>query len=397
MDDGSLSHIPGATIVTLATMGFAVQDCEALRQVLGCFGVEASLHKNKSLYVRAASINQFMALVAPYVLREFDYKLPERYRLVPKENPLFVVDDIERVRHVSVAERGNASWEVRPTFKLYKKACRGHYGAKTESFDWKYDLTVEDNHNFFVGPLRVLVSNSKCAKHAFLSELVKVNQYRKRFHATSDSLEKFMGAEDHAVDKHDMEADMKNRLADLTCRWGHPQEIGCIRYLIDCLLDEDNRDKQAAIRAAAYCWGVSLDMSKYFYRWALSELRTIFIDRIRVPITEDDLLYLALSYDSFVEVCERVGIANGKTLIATMGGTRVKIPTLAHIIRQKESYRIWQEIERTDKNPDAIAEVAARHKKTPRGATEMYEEMCEILNPRRAGEYYIYKENDEHD
>jgi hypothetical protein len=237
---------------------------------------------------------------------------------------------------------------------------------------------------------------SKCAKHAFLSELGKVNLYRKRFHATSDNLEKFIGAEDHDVDKHDLAAEVKARIATLTCRWGHPQEIGCIGYLIECILDEDNRDKQAAIRASAYAWGISLDMAKFFYRWAICELRTVLLEKIRVPITQDDLLYLSESYTTFIDTVNIIGIEAAKKLIAVQGGSRIKIPTLAHLARLKENYQIWQEIEQTDKDPDSIAEVAARHKKTPRTAAEAYEEMCEILNPRRAGEYYIFGENDEH-
>ena len=394
MDDGSLTHIPGATIITLATMGFTRLECEALRQALTRFSIEAT--KNKGLYVRAASVERFMTLIAPYVLREFDYKMPARYRLIPKLDPLFVVDRIERVCHVSVAERGSASWEVRHRFKLYEQSS-GHYGASTESFGWKYDLTVEDNHNFFAGEKKILVSNSKCAKHAFLSELVKVNQYRKRYHATSDSLERFIGAEDHAVDKHDLETEMKMKLQTLTCRWGHPQEIGCIRFLIDCILDEDNRDKQAAIRAAAYAYCVTMEMAKFFYRWAICELRGLFIDKIRVPISEDDLFYLSETYTPFVDISDTLGIEDAKLLVAKHGGTRVKIPTLTHLLRLKENYQIWQEIEGTDKDPDSIAAIAARHKKTARSATEAYEEMCETLNPRRAGEYYIFRDNDEHD
>jgi hypothetical protein len=71
---------------------------------------------------------------------------------------------------------------------------------------------------------------SKCAKNAFRSELVKVNQFRKRYYTTSDNLEQFYGHEDHEVNKHDMADEVRNRIHDLTCRWGDPQEIGAIRY-----------------------------------------------------------------------------------------------------------------------------------------------------------------------
>src|SRR5574343_1036332 len=74
---------------------------------------------------------------------------------------------------------------------------------------------------------------SKCAKNAFRSELAKVNQYRKRYHVTSDNLEKFYGVEDHEVDKHDATVETHSRLSQIFVRWGDPQEQGALRYLVN--------------------------------------------------------------------------------------------------------------------------------------------------------------------
>lgn len=236
---------------------------------------------------------------------------------------------------------------------------------------------------------------SKCAKHAFLSELVKVNQYRKRYHATSDSLEKFIGAEDHEVDKHDLAAEVRQKLDSLTCRWGDPQEIGALQFLIECIIDEDNRDRQGAIRGAAYAYGISMDMSKFFYRWALTALRSAFIEKIRVNFTDQDLFLLSESYTDFVDLHDDVPWENLWRVMVKHGGKRIKIPTISHVISLKEGYQMWKEIEATPKDPSSIAEVAERHKKTAKTAAQTYEDMCEKLNPRRAGEYFIFHPNDD--
>ena len=236
---------------------------------------------------------------------------------------------------------------------------------------------------------------SKCAKHAFLSELVKVNQYRKRYHATSDSLEKFIGAEDHAIDKHDLAAEVRHKLDDLTCRWGDPQEIGALRFLIECIIDEDNRDRQGAIRGAAYAYGISMDLSKFFYRWSLTALRSAFIDKIRVNFTEQDLFLLSESYTDFADLHDIVPWEYLWKVMVVKGGSRLKIPATGHVISLKENYMIWREIEATSKDPLSIAEVAERHNKTPKTAAQAYEEMCEKLNPSRAGEYYIFHPKDD--
>ena len=236
---------------------------------------------------------------------------------------------------------------------------------------------------------------SKCAKHAFLSELVKVNQYRKRYHATDDSLEKFIGVEDHAIDKHDLAAEVRQKLDGLTCRWGDPQEVGALGFLIECIVDEENRDRQAAIRGAAYAFGISMDMSKFFYRWALTALRSAFMDKIRVNFSEQDLFLLSESYTDFADLHDIIPWEYLRKLMVVKGGQRIKIPTISYVVAQKENYMMWREIEATPKDPASIAEVAERHKKTAKTAAQAYVEMCEKLDPRRAGEYYIFRSNDD--
>lgn len=233
---------------------------------------------------------------------------------------------------------------------------------------------------------------SKCAKNAFRSELVKVNQYRKRYHVTSDNLEKFYGVEDHEVDKHDAAADVRSKLDELTCRWGDPQEIGAIRFLILCIIDDDH-EKQAAIRSAAYAYGISFELSKFFYNWAIVNLRQAFYEKVYVPFTEHDLLLASESYTFWPEVLNIVGIDKGKELSAILGGQRVKIPSLQHIGKLRDNYNLARDIERSDLDPEAVAEVARKHKKTVRTAQEVFNEMVEQLDPRRYGEHTIFGED----
>jgi len=241
---------------------------------------------------------------------------------------------------------------------------------------------------------------SKCAKNAFRSELVKVNQFRKRYHVTSDNLEKFFGAEDHAVDKHDMATEVRAKLANLTCRWGTPQEIGAIHFLIECILEEDH-DKQAAVKGAAYAYGISIELAKFFYSWALVALRDQMYRRIRVPFTEEDLVRAAYSYTHFVSLFDMPNTpftwpVHGKYLCANYGGMRFKIPTIAQLAALVEAKQIFDEVEIGDKDPDSVAEVGERHGKNARTAQDLYHEMVEVLNPRRSGEYEVYGDDDSH-
>jgi len=230
---------------------------------------------------------------------------------------------------------------------------------------------------------------SKCAKNAFRSELVKVNQYRKRYHVTSDNLEKFYGAEDHEVDKHDLADEMRSKLDELTCRWGDPQEIGAIRFLTTCVL-EDDHDKQASIRSASYAYGISFELSKFFYNWVIVNLRHAFYEKVFIPFTEYDLMLAAESYTFWPEFVNIVGIEKAKECSAKLGGQRVKFPTLQYFAKLRENHRVAREIERSDLDPETVAEIARKHNKTPRMAQEVYNEMVDLIDPKRYGEHNIF-------
>ncbi len=240
---------------------------------------------------------------------------------------------------------------------------------------------------------------SKCSKNAFRSELVKVNQFRKRYHVTSDNLEKFFGVDDHEVDRHDAAHEVRAKLESLTCRWGDPQEIGAIHFLLECIVEEDH-DKQNSIRAAAYAWGISFELSKFFYSWAIVAMRDVMYEKIRIPFTEQDLFRLQHSYSDILNLLDLPGTPftweQVKWLIATHGGKRIKIPTIAQLAKLREDKEIFDEIDESDKDPDSVALVAKKHSKTQRTAQETYYDMVNTLDPRRSGEHEIYGDSSTH-
>jgi hypothetical protein len=236
---------------------------------------------------------------------------------------------------------------------------------------------------------------SKCAKNAFISQLVKRNQYNKRFVSGSDSIEKYAGQEDHASDKRDLAEEFRNDLSGLYCRWGSPQEQGALRYLIECVIDQDNHNKPGAIRGAAFAYGISLDMSKFFYSWVLFALRDVHYHRIRVPFTNEDLIRHAYSYTHFADLFQGVPSDSIMWMIATKGGTRIKIPTLSEVTKLIQDERLCQEIDRSDKDPDSICEIARKYGKTQRYAEDVFCERAELLDPNRSGEFNLYGDDDE--
>ena len=185
---------------------------------------------------------------------------------------------------------------------------------------------------------------------------------------------------------------MRSRLDDLTCRWGDPQEIGSIRFLTLCIIDDDH-DKQAAIRSAAYAYGISFDLSKFFYNWAIVNLRHAFYEKVYIPFTEYDLMLAAESYTFWPEIVNIVGTEKAKEISAKLGSQRIKIPSLQYFAKLRENHLLARDVEQSDLDPDAVAEVARKHKKTPRTAQEVFTEMVEQIDPKRYGEHSIFDEN----
>jgi len=230
---------------------------------------------------------------------------------------------------------------------------------------------------------------SKCAKNAFRSEVVKVSQYRKRFHVTSDNLEKFYGMDDHEVNKLDLARDVRSRIDAMTCRWGDPQEIGAVRFLIESIIMDDH-DKHAAVKSAACAWGISLELSRFFYNWSLVALRQQLYEKARVPFTEQDLIRAAHSYTFLPDLIDIIGVDQTRKLIAIMGGSRFRLPTMASITKLKDDHQLHHELAISDQDPDSFAGVARKRKRTLRTAEQIFHEMTDTIDPRRSGEHEIY-------
>ena len=231
---------------------------------------------------------------------------------------------------------------------------------------------------------------STCAKHAFLSELAKTNQFKRRFHVTSDNLEKFYGKEDHDQFKDDAAAEVLKNIKTITVRWGDPVYIGAVRYAIEAMVEDRAKDKAAIIRGMCYAYGLSPEMGKFFYNWALFALRDALHERIRVPFTREDLFRHRYTFTQLVDLLEIISWTQFERLVSVMGGQRLKIPTLVQLNRLHQDYMLRETIDKTDLDPTSVAAVAAKEGKTYKSAVEIYEDMSRTVDPHLSGEYEVF-------
>ena len=235
---------------------------------------------------------------------------------------------------------------------------------------------------------------SMCAKHAFLSEISKVNQHRKRFHVTGDTLEKFYGTEDHESTKNDGAIEAKRHVKQITARWGDPVMLGAVRMVIDSMIEERPQDRQAVIRTVSYAYGLSPEMAKFLYNWGLFALRDAMYEKNSARYTLQDIIRHKETHSHLVDLIDIIGFETFKKVVALLGGTRLKIPTQPLLARWHEEYLIKCEIEEEGLDPDSVARVAKRHGKSEKAASEIFETMTHELSPERSGEHYVYDDGD---
>lgn len=237
---------------------------------------------------------------------------------------------------------------------------------------------------------------STCAKNAFRSEVAKQRQHTTRYHATADNLEKFVGTEDHEVDRHDLMAEVERRIKGISVRWGDPQELGAVRYMVECLRDVERQppNKIAILNGARYAFGLSDEMIKFFYQWSLFALRDALADTRRVPFTRQDVLRLNHSYSFLPDVIDVIGWEPFCRLVKLMGGQRIKLPTLSQMDRMHSEFLLRQELDETDLTPEAFEGVAKRRGTSTRSAGDIFAELSDQLGGQRTGEHPLYQESE---
>jgi len=386
MDDGSLCQSPTTGAVyraMISTCSFSEEDnLKLAEQIQRRLGISLTVKRRKTgyfeLYVDKASYDRFYTVVAPYIISSLRYKLPEAYRSVPYQGFTAVAQELIPI----------TTWKVTEP-KGHKKAGSRTGAGFTPDWEWKYDVTIADNYNFLAES--VLVHN--CSKNAFRSEVVKQNQFRARYHTTGENLERFFGSEDPAIDKHSLSAGVNQRIEGITCRWANAQEKDVIRFHIAAILSGMTKNKAGLIRTGAYAYGVSPEYSKFFYSWALYQLRTVFLDMTRVPITEQDLFRMTYQYDHLTDLLDIITWPQLKQIIATLGGTRLRIPTITQLIKARQQLTCYERIDASDMDPDSVVAAANDSHVSRRTAQEVFEEMSERMARETDSDEELYDED----
>lgn len=237
---------------------------------------------------------------------------------------------------------------------------------------------------------------STCSKNAFRSEIARHRQHTNRHHATGDNLEKFVGDEDHAVMRHDAASDVHRRVQEISVRWGDPHELGSVRFVIDCLTDEERQppERQQIINGVMYAYGLSPELAKFFYQWGLFALRDALYDKVHAPFTKQDVLRMRETHTFIPDIIDIVGWDRFSELIVKLGGTRIKLPTVAQLARLHDEYSMQREIQATDLSPDGMEAAARRRGRTLKNAEALFTELSESLGNHRSGEHPLYREDE---
>lgn len=382
MDDGHLNHRVGKIknstyAISLHTECFSREDCDKLIQALwDKFGLKSEFVKRSwadygFLVIKQPHVQQFLELVAPYVISSMRYKLPPDLKAVPYHDLDFIDERLAPCDFV-----------VKPVYN-----CQAQNGI---DFTKKYDITVADTRNFVADG--IVVHN--CSKHVFLGEVARASQYRNRYHATGDNLEKFVGAEDHGVIRHEASEAVRDMLHGLTCRWGDKQIMCCLRYHLECVVENPRGNKKHAIRGGAYAAGINPELSKFLYHWAIFALRDAMYDRLAMPYTEQDLFRLQHSFTYLPDLLNVITWKQFMQVIALLGGTRLRIPTVAQLERFKQEHLLFVDMNKSAGDPESAAQIARKYKMSVGSAEEAFVRMADETRGDRAGDFSLYEGGD---
>jgi hypothetical protein len=164
--------------------------------------------------------------------------------------------------------------------------------------------------------------------------------------------------------------------------------LGAINYLIECVLSHDH-NRRRAITAVCYAWAIPPQLARFFYTWVLFALRNAYYEKVHVPFTEQDVLRHLHSYSLQPDIIDIIGWSNYKRLIMTMGGQRIKLPTLHQLAKEHQDYRMMREIDQTALDPKSVETIGKKYKRSFPAAAKIYEDMLERTAPHRAGEFSL--------
>ena len=232
---------------------------------------------------------------------------------------------------------------------------------------------------------------STCAKNVFRSELVKTTTFTKRVHCTDDdaALERLSGFTDDGQDAKDRSDAILTKIQGMTAPWASDEMRGAIRYIIECIMEDDHR-RQDCIRGAAFAWGLSMDTTKFLYSWTHVQIKIELDDEKFVRFTDQDLFMAHYRNTPWPQVVDIAGWKVANKIFACIGGQRLKVPTIAELARLKQQGQMVQEILNSDKDPESIAKIAKRFGKTEKSATDIYVSMTGVMNPMVSGEFPVY-------
>lgn len=161
MDDGSIIHHnqPGRQDrCSLHCQGFGTQNVKLIADWFNSRGYDCNLvYENEEfgteIRFTVDGAGAFLNTIAPYVIPQFNYKLPEVLRKIEK---------IQWWKHqINGYDQSLIEANVERVDKNYK--------VKEEWLKYKYDIQVEDNHNYFAN--NILVHNSNIQKGIAISGL----------------------------------------------------------------------------------------------------------------------------------------------------------------------------------------------------------------------------------
>lgn len=240
----------------------------------------------------------------------------------------------------------------------------------TPDLNWKYDITVENTHCYFVEG--VLVHN--CIRNGCLSIVGKESLFNQRFAVTDVPLETIMeGYDAPSSDISDVLVETLQKVAsEIYCRWEEPVIQEVLRYMVACVLKGRGDRRQAIIETSILGWDINQDTARFLLDWSHGAVRAALLDHYNQPLGTVDVVRAAQKFSLIPDVIDAVGLDNAVKLMNIFAGISIRFPSVQQVRKWQEAVAIYTSLSE-DSSQENVKRLGKKYRKSPAKIQEAFE------------------------
>jgi hypothetical protein len=259
--------------------------------------------------------------------------------------------------------------------------------------DWRYDITVEETHNYVANG--IVVGNSSCVRNAALAYIGREKQFRDHMVTVHDTpLDAFVGTDYVQNFDTDIRDAILASLKELEVRWNEPHIREIIRYCVrEVMTNAANTSRQQILKTIVSGYGMPLDSAKFLLDWTHAAIRNALLSIYDQPLGEIDIMRAAEKFSFIPDVIKCVGMDAAKRLMEVFAGITVRFPSHALMRRNSQLKEVFNVMTK-DPSPETVNSLAKHLRTSPDSIQRQFEHVQGNVNDGLLTDTLLYEDDD---